>query len=127
MKKVSLLFAGIFFLLLSLSANAQTKTGADFFEGKWSVLAKGLPDGDRKMNFVLEKKEATLTGSLLDSTGKEITKLTSVDLKDKTATLYFTSQGYDVNLEMTKKDEDHVTGSLMGMFDAEGDRVKATK
>ena len=127
MKKVSLFFAGIFFLLLSLNANAQTKTGADYFAGKWSVLVKGLPDGDRKMVFLLEKKDATLTGSLQDSTGKEITKLTSVELADKTATLNFTTNGYDVNLELTKKDEDHVTGSLMGMFDAEGERVKATK
>ena len=127
MKKLSLFFAGIFFLLLSVTTNAQTKTGADFFEGKWSVLVKGLPDGDRKMNFVLDKKDAALTGALQDTTGKEITKLTSVELKDKTATLFFTTNGYDVNLEITKKDEDHVTGMLMGMFEAEGERVKVTK
>ena len=127
MEKVSLLLAGIFFLLLSLNVKAQTKTGADHFAGKWSVLVKGTPDGDRKMVFVLEKKDATLTGSVQDSTGKEITKITSVELSDKTVTLYFTTNGYDVNLEMTKKDEDHVTGSLMGMFDAEGERIKATK
>ena len=127
MKKVSLFFAGIFFLLLSLYVKAQTKTGADYFAGKWSVLVKGTPNGDRKMNFLLEKKDATLTGSLQDSTGKEITKLTSVDLSDKTATLYFTTNGYDVNLELNKKDEDHVTGSMMGMFDAEGERIKTTR
>ena len=127
MKKLNLFFTGILFLLLSVTVNAQTKTGADFFEGKWSVLVKGLPDGDRKMNFVLDKKEGQLTGALQDSTGKEITKLTSVELKDKTATLFFTTNGYDVNLEITKKDEDHVTGTLMGMFDAEGERLKATK
>ena len=32
------LAAGVFFLLLSFSANAQSKTGADYFEGKWKVL-----------------------------------------------------------------------------------------
>jgi hypothetical protein len=32
-----------------------------------------------------------------------------------------------VNLAMTKKDDDHITGSLMGMFDAEGERVKVAK
>jgi hypothetical protein len=35
-----------------------------------------------------------------------------------------TSQGYDVSLALTKKDDDHATGSLMGMFDALADRVK---
>jgi hypothetical protein len=43
------------------------------------------------------------------------------------ATVYFNTQGYDVNLELNKKDDDHVTGSLMGMFDADGDRVKVVK
>ena len=127
MKKVSFFIAGLFFMLLSLNVNAQTKTGPDYFAGKWNVLVKGLPDGDRTMVFILEKKDATLTGSLQDTTGKEITKLTSVELADKTATLYFTTNGYDVNLALTQKDEDNVTGSLMGMFDAEGKRVKATK
>ena len=127
MKKVSFFLAGLFFLMLSMNVNAQTKTGADYFVGKWNVLVKGLPDGDRTMIFVMEKKDATLIGVLQDTTGKEITKLTSVELKDTTATLNFTTNGYDVNLEMTKKDEDNVTGSLMGMFDAEGKRVKATK
>ena len=122
-----MLFAGILFLLLSVRANAQTKPGADCFERTWRVLVTALPDAARKMNFVLDKKSARLRGALQDSTGKEITKLTSVELKDKTATLFFTTNGYDVNLEITKKDEDHFTGSLMGMFDAEGERLKATK
>ena len=126
MKKVSVFFAGLFFLLLSLGVNAQAKKGADYFAGKWSVLIKGLPDGDTKMLFVLDKKEASLTGVVQDSTGKEITKITSVELKDNSLTVYFTAQGYDVNLVMDKKDEDKVTGSLMGMFEAEGDRVKTT-
>jgi hypothetical protein len=28
---------------------------------------------------------------------------------------------------MNKKDEDHVVGSLMNMFDAEGERIKVIK
>jgi len=126
MKKASLFIAGLFCLLLSLNVNAQEKKGAEYFAGKWSVLVKGLPDGDTKMVFVLEKSGATITGVVQDSTGTEIAKIDRVELADKTATLYFTASNYDVNLEMNKKDEDHITGSLMGMFDAEGDRVKAT-
>ena len=124
MKQFSLIFAGLFFLLLSLNVKAQSKTGADYFTGTWNVLVKGTPNGDARMWIVLEKKDTTMTGSVQDSTGKEISKITSVDLKDTSATVYFNAQGYDVNLEMDKKGDDHITGSLMGMFDAVGDRVK---
>ena len=122
MKKLSLLFAGLFFLLLSLNVNAQT--GADYFAGKWDVLIKGTPNGDAKMFVVLAKTDSAMTGSVQDSTGAEISKLSKVELTDSSATVYFTAQGYDVNLLMTKKDDDHVTGSMMSMFDAEGERVK---
>ena|ERR1044071_5364132 len=124
MKKLSLLFAGLFFLLLSINVHAQSKTGADYFAGKWSVLVKGTPNGDSKMLFVLERKDSALTGVMQDSTGREVSKLDKVELNGDKATLYFNASGYDVNLEMSKKDDDHVTGSLMGMFDAEGDRIK---
>src|SRR6476620_5250117 len=99
MKKVSLLFQGLFFLLLSFSVQAQT-TGADYFAGKWSVLVKGTPNGDSKMFVVLDKKDSTLTGSVQDSTGAEMSKIDKVDLRGDKATVYFNAQGYDVNLEM---------------------------
>ena len=65
-----------------------------------------------------------MAGTVQDSTGKEISKISNVELTDSSATVYFTAQNYDVNLLMNEKDEDHITGSLMGMFDAEGERVK---
>ena len=126
MKKVSVLFAGLFFLLLSINVHAQT-TGAAYFAGKWSVLVKGTPNGDAKMIFVLDKKDSTLAGVVQDSTGNQISKIDKVELNGDKATLYFNARGYDVNLEMNKKDDDHVTGSMMGMFDADGERLKMTK
>ena len=126
MKKVSVLFAGLFFLLLSIDVHAQT-TGAAYFAGKWSVLVKGTPNGDAKMIFVLDKKDSTLAGVVQDSTGNQISKIDKVELNGDKATLYFNARGYDVNLEMNKKDDDHVTGSMMGMFDADGERLKMTK
>jgi len=127
MKKLSQLFFGLFILMLSSSVQAQSKTGASYFEGKWDVLVKALPQGDTKMVFVLESKDTTMTGVVQDTTGTLIAKIDKIELGDVTATLYFSAQGYDVNLVMNKKDEDHITGSLMGMFDAEGDRVKVSK
>jgi len=127
MKQVSLFFTGLFFLLLSFAAHAQSGTGADYFTGKWNVLVKGTPNGDARMFIVLDKKDSTLTGAVQDSTGKEMSKIDKVELNGDKATVYFNTQGYDVNLEMNKKDDDHVTGSMMGMFDADGERVKAAK
>ena len=94
------------------------------FVGKWSVLVKGTPNGDAKMFFVLAKQDTTITGVVQDSTGTEISKISKAELGQDKLTVYFTAQGYDVNLEMDKKDDDHVTGNLMGMFDAEGERKK---
>ena len=76
---------------------------------------------------VLERKDGKLTGAVQDSTGKEMTKITQIDEKDKTITAAFTVQSYDVTLTLDPVDDDHVKGSLMGMFDAKGVRVKETK
>jgi len=127
MKKTSLFFAGLLYLLLSTNVHAQSKTGADYFKGKWSVLIKGTPNGDAKMIFVLENKNDSIVGVVQDTTGAEISKISSAELTDTSATVYFNAQGYDVNVVMNKKDDDHVSGSLMGMFDADGERIKEAK
>jgi hypothetical protein len=124
MKKIISFTAGLFFLLLSFSTNAQSKTGADYFEGKWKVLVTGTPYGDLKRIYVLEKKDNTLTGIVQDSTGKEITKCSKVELKDNEVTLYYQAMGNDVSITLTKKDDDHVTGKVLDTFDASGERIK---
>ncbi len=127
MKKLNSVLTVCFLFVLSVAVNGQSKAGADYFKGKWSVLLKGTPNGDAKMIFVLENKQDSITGIVQDSTGMEIAKITNVELKDAEVTLYFNVQNYDVNLLLKKKDDDHVTGSLMGMFEAEGERLKAGK
>ena len=124
MKKLSSIITGLFFLLLATGANAQTKTGADFFAGKWKVLITGTPYGDLKRIYVLEKNDNTLTGVVQDSTGKEITKCSNVEVKDNEVILYYQAMGNDVSITLIRKDDDHVTGSVLGMFDAKGERIK---
>ena len=126
MKKLFFFLMVIFFSVLSLNADAQAKTGADYFAGKWTVTFKGTPEGDKKMLFVLEKKDVAISGVVQDPSGKELSKITKVELNANTITLYFTINEHDVNAELTKKDEDHATGSAMGMFDTEAERVKTT-
>lgn len=125
MRKLSLIFTVIIGLFLSLNVKAQTSP--DYYPGKWNILIMGTPNGDSKMTFVLERKDGKLTGAVQDSTGKEMTKITSIDEKDKTITAAFTVQSYDVTLTLDPVDDDHVKGSLMGMFDAKGVRVKEGK
>ena len=127
MRKFSFVLAGLCFLFLSVNVTAQSKSGADYFEGKWSVLVKGTPQGDAKLNFTLVKKDSSITGMVQDSTGNDISKVDRSELKGDQLTVYFVASGYDLNLVMTKKDEDHVTGSLLGMFSANGDRIKEMK
>jgi hypothetical protein len=125
MKRLTILAAGLLSLVLSFNAHAQTKTGADYFAGKWNVLITGTPYGDLKRVYILEKKDNGLAGTVLDgATGNELSKCSKVDVKDNEVTLYYTALGNDVNMVLTKKDDDHVTGRAMGMFDATGERVK---
>lgn len=124
------LVAGLF---LSLVGSAQTpapapaKVPIDFYVGNWKVLMKETPQGDVKLIFKVEKKGEELTGVVQDTTGKEITVITKTEYANDAITIYFTAAGYDLSLTLAKKDEDHVTGSLMAMFQAEGERVKEVK
>jgi hypothetical protein len=125
MRKLSLIFMVLFALFTSATVNAQTKQ--DYYPGKWNVVIAGTPGGDSKMTILLERKDDKLTGVVQDSTGKELTKITTIDEKDKTIIAAFTIQSYDVTLTLDPMDDDHVKGNLMGMFDAKGVRVKEGK
>jgi hypothetical protein len=131
MKKVNLFFAGVFFLLLSVGANAQTKAVTDYFAGKWRVTAESAPGDGSDMNVTLERKEGKLTGTI--KIGEEdVVKFSKIEEKETSVKLYFTStHGNDVTLIMEKKDDDHVGGaidtSIMGSFPLKGERIKENK
>ncbi len=122
MKKLSVIFTVMVSLLFGFKAGAQSN--ADFFAGKWKVTLFGTPNGDASMFFVFDKKDTTLSGVVKDSTDKEIAKIDKIEESGKTITVYFNTQGYDVNLLLEPVDADNVKGSLMSMFDAKGIRVK---
>ena len=125
MKKINLILAGLIaFVLIAAKTQAQT-AAPNYFLGKWDVLVKGLPQGDTHMLFNLTDSAGNTKGVLVDTTAahKDI-PMTKIEQETDKITLYFTAQGYDVSLTLAKKDDDHATGSLMGMFDAVADRVK---
>jgi hypothetical protein len=129
MKKVTVILAGVFFLLISSGANAQAKAVADslsgeaYFIGNWNILAKSLPQGDTKMVIIIEKKEGKLTGNISDPASSEgPMEFTSVTINGNVLNAVFTAQGMDIPLNLTKKDDRSITGDIMGMFDIEGSR-----
>lgn len=126
MKKIKLIFGLLAFMLVAISTKAQTAATAtsDYFVGKWAVTVIGTPQGDSKLNLVLERKDGKLTGTVRDTTDKELSKITSIEEKDKTINAAFNIQSYDVTLLLEPVDDDHIKGNLMGMFDAKGVRLK---
>lgn len=129
MKKLNLFFATIVCsLVFSTVAKAQeTQTPADYFVGKWSVLATGLPSGDAKNTVTFERKDGKLTGTMMQEGKPAPNVFSKVDEKGKTVTAYFTSSGYDCYLYLERKDDNNVIGSMMDMFDCTGVRVIEAK
>ena len=121
MKKVTFLFTAMLFVFTTMAFKTQAQT-KDYFVGKWEVTVSGTPNGDIKLIVNLERKSAELIATL-DLGGEKV----KVDRLTETATdvtLYFNASGYDVSLSMEKKDDDHTSGNMMGMFEANGVRVK---
>lgn len=123
MKKLRFIFPAVLALFLCVNAKAQTRP-TDFFPGKWMVSVAGTPRGDVKMIFVLERKDGKLAGAVQDSTGKEMTKITSIEEKNNTISAYFNVHEIDLMLQMEEVDNDHITGNMLGMFYAQGVRLK---
>jgi hypothetical protein len=125
MKKFNLLLVSLIaFVFIAAKTQAQT-AAANYFTGKWDVLVKGLPQGDALLKFNIADSAGHKKGVLIDTTAAhQDIPLTKIEQADDKVTLYFTAQGYDVSMVLTKKDDDHVTGSLMGMFQCTGERVK---
>ena len=132
-----ILAGAVAFVLVAVNANAQATTAAatpaaatttaappEFFVGKWDILFKGLPSGDTHIVFTVTNQDGKLAGSFIDPDKKEV-PLTKVEKDEKGIVLYFTAQGYDVSVNLEKKDDDdHVKANMLGMFEGTGERVK---
>lgn len=121
MKKINLIAASLILFFLSVNSNAQNKP--DFFTGRWDVLVTGIPSGEAKMIISLERKDGKLDGTIKLGDETELTKFTSIEEKETSITLNFPASGYDVRLNLEKKDDNHVAGTLMDQFEAKGERI----
>jgi hypothetical protein len=124
MKKLSLLFAIVLGLFVTLETNAQTAEST--FEGKWNVTIFDTPNGDAQLTFVFEKKDGQLSGVILDPNGGEVSKVTEITMSQNDKRLYgnFVAEDYDLTIMLDLVDNDNVKGNVMDMFDTRGTRIK---
>lgn len=122
MNKASMILIGFLFIISSIPSQAQDQP-SDYFAGKWEVLLEDTPAGDATLIMTLERKDGKLEGTLTGN-DVEVIEIERIEEKEGTLTVYWFSQGYDVYLSMQKKDDDNISGTLVGMFVASGKRIK---
>ena len=122
MKKVSIILIVLFFGI-AVKGFSQTEKPADFFAGKWEITFIGTPNGDGKMVTELVRKDGKLTGKLKPADGSDAIDITNIEEEAEKMTIFFSTQGYDVSVELSKVDNDNLKGSLMNMFDAKAVRT----
>jgi hypothetical protein len=106
----------------STSTTLTTTTSAkDFFAGKWEITVMGTPNGDSKFLTNLVRKDGKLTGELAtpDPAQPKI-PITKIEESADKLVIYFTAQNYDIDLNMTKVDDNNLKGTMMNMFEAKG-------
>jgi len=122
---MNLILAGVCMMLATMTLSAQTGQAADYFVGKWEVVVEGTPNGDATMLVTFSRVDGKLVGEMNGLEGDAI----AIDRIEETAdpvsiTFFFFAGGYDVDLQLTKKDDNTATGGIMsGMFPATGKRV----
>lgn len=124
MRKLKFVFACLFLIMLALGSFAENAT--DYFVGKWKVTVMGTPNGDAAMTVNLERVDGKLKGDI-SSEGMPITKIDRIEEKDNSIRIYYSAQGYDIYINLDKKDDIHLAGTLMDMFDIKGERVVENK
>ena len=125
MKKVSLILFVFLFGIVAKGFSQSTKP-TDFWAGKWEFTVMGTPDGDSKFTTDLIRNEGKLTGDLSSPAmplGEKIA-ITKIEESAEKIVIYFSAKGFDINLEFNKVDDNNLKGSMMGMFDAKGIRIK---
>ena len=107
-------------------ATAKRIKISDFFAGRWEISILGTPQGDAKMITNLVRKDGKLTGELKDPSDdtKPAIPITSLEEGADKITIGFTASGYDLELPLSKVDDNNLAGKLMDMFETKAVRIK---
>ncbi len=123
MKKVSVVF---FLLFLGLAFLGFSQTAPkDFFTGPWEITVFDTPNGTAKMTTTLTRVNGKLTGELSNAATPTAPKIRIEEVVEKpgSISILFFAEGTDVNIDLTKKDDNNLEGSLMGMFTSKAKRL----
>ena len=117
----SAIAATLFFCFLT-NINLSAQAEQNFFMGKWDMFVKGLPQGDTHMHVVFKMaKDAdgkeSMVGHIEKTAETEEIVFTKIEPEAEKITFYFTAQGYDINVELVKKDDTIAEGKLFNMFE----------
>ncbi len=126
MKRVKWVIATVL-IILSFNATAQTKKGFDYFNGKWNVVANS-PMGEVTMVVEFVKNSDIVTASIKDAKGNEMYKVVKTSVKDTQAIVNFEGSQGEVAMVLDRKDEDHLSGDIMGgISSVYGERITEKK
>lgn len=110
--------------------DSVTSAKSNYFLGKWELLVFGLPQGDTKFPVVFEMLKDSSSGNYVmaghiekSESGEEI-NFSKVDPADSTITFFFRAKGYDLVVNLAKKDDDTSEGRMIDMFDVKATRNK---
>ncbi len=125
MKKVSIVLL-VLFVGIAFRGISQTSAPEDFFAGKWEILVSGTPNGDVTLVTDLVRKDGKLTGDLASPADPSLKfPITKVEESTDKLSIYFdSSQAGEIAIDLTKVDDDNLSGSLMSNFDAKAKRLK---
>lgn len=120
----------ILFVFLALSANAQVTTNkADdqYFNGKWYLIAKGMPQGDARMIMSIEQEKGKLSGTITSPIDpSSLFKLQDITISGSELSAKFAAFNSLLPITLIKKDSENVTGR-MGRFAIEGSKKELFK
>ena len=125
MKKL-LLFTALFIIA---SCGTQKKVIVDPYVGIYDVTIFDVPQvGDWPLKLIIKKDDNGYaaefqTNSEDPAASEYLWEVTSTSVDDNMVYIDATIAAYNLNFELSI-DEDYISGSMMGMFDVEGIRVK---
>lgn len=121
MKKAIWIFTGI--LMMAISFSSQAQQIGDFFIGKWKVIGNS-PMGEVTFIVQLDRVDGVLAGDIQREGEAEPVKISKIVENDDEITIYFlSSSGYDVDMNMKKKDDNNISGWAMGSYSVAGERM----
>ena len=116
-------------LFVIASCGTQKKVIVDPYVGIYDVTIFDVPQvGDWPLKLIIKKDDngyaAELQTNSEDPAASEyLWEVTSTSVDDNMVYIDATIAAYNLNFELSI-DEDYISGSMMGMFDVEGIRVK---